>query len=211
MKWQQDGGTWLRILHTLQALKADQIDWQRISLDATPIRVQRSATGARNPEGDEAIGRSRGGPTSKLHLVVDQACRPLAVHLTAGQASDGANLVPTLNRVWVKAPGAGRARQRPSRLLVDRAYGARFYRKQARRLGISLVCPERKDARRNRLRKGSRGGRPPAFDAVAYRGRNVVERCINRLKDFRAIGTRFEKRGRSYIACVLVVMILLWL
>jgi transposase len=44
-----------------------------------------------------------------------------------------------------------------------------------------------------------------------YRSRNTVERCINRLKDFRAIATRYEKRGHNYLACVLVVMILLWL
>jgi transposase len=56
-----------------------------------------------------------------------------------------------------------------------------------------------------------KGGRPPAFDAIVYRGRNAVERCINGLKDFRAIATRYEKRGRNYLACVLVVMILLWL
>jgi transposase len=56
-----------------------------------------------------------------------------------------------------------------------------------------------------------KGGRPPAFDAIAYRGRNAVERCINGLKDFRAIATRYEKRGSNYLACVLVVMILLWL
>ena len=209
-KWQRDG-TWTRILHALQSLKAHQIDWRRITLDTTHIHAHRSARGARNPEGDEAIGRSRGGPTSKLHVVVDQACRPLAAHLTAGQASDAANLVPALEGVRVNAPGPGRPRKCPRRLVVDRAYGARAYRERARRLGIYLVCPERKDAKRNRLAKGSKGGRPPAFDAQAYKGRNVVERCVNRLKDFRAVATRYEKRGRIYLACVLVVMILLWL
>jgi transposase len=70
---------------------------------------------------------------------------------------------------------------------VDRAYGARHYRQQIHERGMRCVCPERLDARKNRLRKGSRGGPPPRFDAAAYRGRNVVERAINRLKDFRAV------------------------
>lgn len=210
LRWQHDG-TWQRLLHALQARHAASIDWRRIGLDTTHVRVQRSAHGARRPEGDEGIGRSRGGASSKLHLVVDQRGRPLAVLLTAGHASDAAHLRPALDRVRVNAPGPGRPRQRPERLLVDRAYGARAYRQQARRLGVQLVCPERRDARRYRLAKGAQGGRPPAFDAAAYRGRNVVERCINRLKDYRCLATRYEKRGRSFLACVLVVMITLWL
>ena len=74
-----------------------------------------------------------------------------------------------------------------------------------------MVCPEREDAKRNRLKKGARGGRPPAFDAEAYKGRNVVERCVNRLKDFRAVATRYEKRGRNFLAVVLVACMILWL
>ncbi len=62
-----------------------------------------------------------------------------------------------------------------------------------------------------RLAKGSKGGRPPAFDQQAYKGRNVIERCINRLKDFRAVATRYDKRGRNYLAGVLVASIILWL
>jgi transposase len=127
VRWQEDG-TWLRILQALQSLQADSIDWANISLDATRIKTHRSASGARHPKGDEAIGRSRGGRSSKLHLVVDSACRPLAVLLTAGQASDAANLLPALNEVRVNRPGPGRPKQRPVRLLVDRAYGARAYR-----------------------------------------------------------------------------------
>jgi transposase len=49
------------------------------------------------------------------------------------------------------------------------------------------------------------------FDQQAYKGRNVIERCINRLKDFRAVATRYDKRGRNYLAGVLVASIILWL
>lgn len=65
--------------------------------------------------------------------------------------------------------------------------------------------------KKNRLRKGQRGGAPPRFDAEAYKGRNVVERAINRLKDFRAVATRYEKRGHNYMAAVTIATIILWL
>lgn len=208
-RWERDG-TWRRILQVLQGVHHPTIDWNAIALDSTHVKAHRSASGVQAPQGNEAIGRSRGGRSSKLHVVADQKARPLAVLLTPGQASDAANLLSTLNEVCVPI-GKGHVRKRPFRLLVDRAYGARVYRQQLRKLGIRMVCPERKDHREARLRRGSKGGRPPAFDGEVYKLRNSVERCINRLKDFRAVATRYEKRGRSFVACVLVVMIVLWL
>lgn len=76
---------------------------------------------------------------------------------------------------------------------------------------MRCVCPERRDAQKHRLRKGRQGGAPPRFDAAAYKGRNVVERAINRLKDFRAVATRYEKRGHNFLAAVIVATIMLWL
>ena len=107
--------------------------------------------------------------------------------------------------------GRGRPRQRPSRVAVDGAYGARAYRHAIQRRGIRCVCPERKDAKRNRLRKGRRGGAPPRFDAQAYKRRNIVERTINRLKDFRGVATRYDKRGQNFLAGVILATIMLWL
>ncbi len=131
--------------------------------------------------------------------------------LTAGQVADCSQLEPVLDAIHVPRPGKGGAKKRPKRLRVDRAYGARKQRKIVRRRGIAMICPERQDAKKHRLAKGRKGGRPPAFDAQAYKGRNVVERCINRLKDFRAVATRYDKRGRNYLAGVLLACIVLWL
>jgi hypothetical protein len=62
------------------------------------------------------------------------------------------------------------------------------------------VIPVPKDQRRHRLRRGNRGGRPPAFDRETYKQRNTVERCINRLKQWRGIATRYEKTATIYLA-----------
>lgn len=131
--------------------------------------------------------------------------------LSGGQASDGTFLEPLLDRIRVGRPGRGRPRKRPTTLRMDKAYGARKYRQLLHRRKIRCVCPERKDAQKARLRRGCRGGRPPKFDAEAYKGRQVVERGFNRFKDFRGIATRYDKRGQQFLAAVQVVAIMLWL
>lgn len=218
--WERNG-IWNSILNRLQSLQADTINWNALALDSTICKAHRSSRGARKqPAAADAhlsmilgewIGHSRGGATTKIHLVADQLARPLVAHFTQGQVSDGTQMLATLELLGVQKPGRGRPRSRPGMLRLDKAYGARVYRQQLRKLGITCVCPERKDAREVRLRRGSKGGRPTAFDAAAYKGRNVVERCVNKLKDYRAVATRYEKRGRSYRACVMIAMIMIWL
>ncbi|MBB5108931.1 transposase, partial [Streptomyces spectabilis] len=66
------------------------------------------------------------------------------------------------------------------------------------------------DQIRNRLRRGSRGGRPPTFDKAAYRQRNVVERCFDRLKQWRGIATRYDKTAESYQAAITLASLLMW-
>src|SRR5215470_3127974 len=67
-----------------------------------------------------------------------------------------------------------------------------------RRRGIAVVIPVKEDQKNNRRARGRRGGRPPAFDATRYRDRNTVERCFNKLKQFRAVATRYDKRKQIY-------------
>jgi transposase len=135
--------------------------------------------------------------TTKIHLCADGHARPLSLIVTAGQCADVSQLGPVLDAIAVPRAGPGRPKKRPSRLRVDKAYGARQPRKLIQQRGIRCVCPEREDAKKHRLARGSRGGSPPSFKPQEYEGRNVVERAINRLKDFRAVATRYDKRGHN--------------
>ncbi|MGW8451012.1 transposase [Streptomyces niveus] len=79
-----------------------------------------------------------------------------------------------------------------------------------RRRGIAHNIPERAGQVRNRARRGSRDGRPLAFDKQLYKRRNVVERCFNRLKQWRGIATRYDKTAKSYQAAVALASLLMW-
>ena len=82
----------------------------------------------------------------------------------------------------------------------DKAYSSPTARRRLRRRGIVPVIPTKRDQKRQRR-----------FDREAYRARNRIERLINRLKQFRRIATRYEKRGVNYLAMLTIGMILLWL
>jgi transposase len=156
------------------------------------------------------LGRSRGGFTTKLHLASDGRGRPLALHLSEGQRHDSRELGAVLDRIRV--PGQrGRPRQRPGRLCLDKGYSYPACRQLLRRRKIRHVIPERRDQRAARGRKGRRGGRPVSYDAAVYAQRNWVERLINRLKQFRAVATRYEKRASSYLAMATLAAIRLWI
>lgn len=95
-------------------------------------------------------------------------------------------------------------------VLADKAYSARAIRDHLRKRGIRAVIPVPGDQRGHRLRSGSRGGRPPAFDRETYKQRNTVERCIYRLKQRRGIATRYEKTATIYLAGLHIAGIFLW-
>jgi transposase len=126
----------------------------------------------------------------------------------AGQRGDAPQFQPVLERIKVPKLGPGRPRTRPLRVLADKAYPSRVNRAYLRKHGIQVVIPEKKDQRRNRIVKGQGGGRPPAFDAQAYKERNTVERAIGRLNSYRAVATRYDKLAVRYEATVQVAILL---
>ena len=156
------------------------------------------------------LGRSRGGLTCKVHLAADVRCRPLAFVLTGGQAADSPRFVPVLEQVKVRG-SIGRPRTRPGAVAADKAYSSRANRAYLRRRGIKAVIPEKSDQAANRKNRGSAGGRPVSFDAVQYRDRNTVERCINKIKAWRGLATRYDKKPDSYMAGLQLRGSLIWI
>jgi transposase len=142
---------------------------------------------------------------------VDGKGRPLSVHLTAGQVHESTQIETVLDKVRVPRPGKGRPRQRPSRVTTEKGYIGKRCRKALRSRRISTLIPTQDKERTARQKKGSDGGRPFFFDAQEYKKRNIVERCINRLKQFRRVATRYDKRAQNYLAFITFASILIWL
>ncbi|MER6129251.1 IS5 family transposase [Streptomyces sp. NPDC001795] len=225
-RWSADG-TWERILQAVQA-DADtegRIDWSLVGVDSTVCRAHQHAAGARKKaprkpgkrarpaqhRPDEALGRSRGGLSTKIHLAGDGGLRPLALLLTPGQWGDAPQLIPVLERVRVPRPAGGRPHTRPDHLSGAKAYSSRGNRRYLRRRQIGHTIPEPENQRANRQRRGSAGGRPTSLDAARCTRRNEVERLINKLKINRAVAMRFDKRAYVFHGTVTLAAIRLWL
>lgn len=148
--------------------------------------------------------------TCKIHLATDGKGRPLGLVLTGGSAADTLFLSTVLDVVSVHDGRPGRPRTRPDRVLADKAYTSTANRAYLTDRGIKITIPERDDQKAGRARRGSAGGRPRSFDADAYKGRNVVERCFNRLKQWRGIATRSDKTARSYLGGLTLAAALVW-
>ena len=157
----------------------------------------------------------------------DGKARPLSLVLSEGQRHDSGFLEPVLDAVRVprpgklgqqgkegpgkpSKPGKGRPRKRPSRLLQDKGYSFATCRGVLRRRGIKHMIPERSNQRAARKKRGRDGGRPVLFVKAQYAKRNVVERCILRLKQWRRVATRYDKRASMFLAFVTLASIILW-
>lgn len=218
-RWQITG-VWARIEAGLQIIAdaGGALGWD-ISIDSTTARAHIHAAGAWRDSADRvdgepadhALGRSRGGFSTKIHMACDQHLQPVASTLTAGQAGDSPQMIPVLDKIRIPRPGPGRPRTRPDRVLADKAYSSRANRSYLRRRSITATIPVKEDQKAHRQVKGSRGGRPPVFDPEAYKGRNVVERCFNALKHNRAVATRLEKLAVRFDAVMQVANINRWL
>jgi transposase len=148
----------------------------------------------------QALGRSRGGFGSKLHLRCDRRGRPVAFALTSGERNERAALPELMAQGAVHRGGRGRPRIRPRTAVGDRGYIGRPARDLLRRRGITAVIPQFRTERTPRI-----------VDWDLYRDRNVVERLVGRLKEYRRIATRYDKLAASYLAYVQLAAIRLWL
>ena len=118
-------------------------------------------------------------------------------------------LLPLLADLQVGRP-MGRPRTRPDALRGDKAYSSRAIRTHLRDRGITAVIPQPSDQIGHRKRRGSAGGRPPAFDAHDYKQRNVIERRFCHLKQWRALATRYDKLATNYRSAVVLNAVIAW-
>lgn len=135
------------------------------------------------------MGRSRGGLTTKIHALVDALGRPIRLKLTEGQAHDGRSGAEMYDSI---RPG--------QTLLADRAYDSDGLRDMLAARGA--VANIRLMPARKRL---------PPFDPILYRERNQVERFFSKLKHFRAVATRYDKRDDNFLASVRLASLRIWL
>jgi transposase len=126
--------------------------------------------------------------------------KPVTFVLTPGQQHECTVFEQLLAQGAIRRAGRGRPRRLPGRIVGDKGYSYNFIRRYLRRKGIRYTIPRRSDQTRT-----------GPFDKALYRERNRVERLINRLKQYRRIATRYEKRSENYRAFLTIAAILLWL
>jgi transposase len=167
-------------------------------------------TNLRQEPPDHAIGRSRGGLTTKIHALVDGRGRPLVLLTGPGQGGDSPMFLPLMGQLKISRGGLGRPRTRPDRVRGDKAYSSRAIRSHLSQRGIVAVIPQPSDQIGHRKRRGRAGGRPPAFDAADYKQRNVVERNFATFKQWRGIATRYDKLALTYRGGAVLRAITIW-
>jgi len=178
-------GVWLRLLDLL-AMDADN---EYAMLDSTIVRAHQHSAGARKSDGDQAIGRSKGGLSTKIHALVDALGNPLKTILTGGQVHDLAGADALLPGMAAKA------------LLADKAFDAdERVIKPLEAAGKTAVIPS-KSNRKN----------PRKYDKARYQARHLIENFFCWVKRFRAIATRYDQTARNFRAAFHMVAVLCWL
>ncbi|WP_197999588.1 IS5 family transposase [Gimesia chilikensis] len=196
--WCQSGlwdRIWDRLIRRLQRNK--QIDPSIWCVDGSIVRAHHSAVGGSCKTSRRAVenglGRSRGGYSSKLHIVCDGQGIPLGITVTAGQINEPTQFIDLMDSIPLKLQSKA---NRPRYLAGDKAYVARYIFEWLEERAIGNVIPNRKNENKN-----------PNFCRERYRQRNVVERLIGQLKHFRRIATRYDKTLESYLAMIKIAFL----
>ncbi len=185
-RWSKTG-VWRRVFETL----ASDADNEYVMIDSTIVRAHQHSAGAKKkgPEQCQAIGRSRGGLTTKVHATVDALGNPTGFHLTSGQAHDLEGADVLLNDT------AG------ATVIADKAYDAQErVVEPLEKAGKAVVIPCL------RTRKHQR-----SHDRHLYKARHLIENFFARLKQYRAIATRYDKTARNFLGAIHLAASVVWL
>ncbi len=201
------GGLWERILERLQARRNGngEIHWELFCIDGSVVRAHKAAAGAEKkgpPEegAGHALGRSEGGFGTKLDVVCEAQGWLIAVELTAGQVHGSKQFESLMEGVDTRSL-RGPAKRRPEKLAGDKAYSASHTGWWLKAHRIGAVIPHRENE----------SGRAGPLDRQSYRRRNIIERTIGWLKEFRRRATRYEKLAVHYLRMITLGMILQFL
>ena len=192
MRWWRwiERGIWPTLLKMLKRLKG--LSLRIVFADSTLVRAHHHAAGALRRYGNQSLGRSRGGLTTKIHVLCTSESDALEVRLTPGQAGDaptGEVLIDTMD-----------CRDGIAQAVMDKAYDSNTIRAQLNSKGIEPVIPPKA----NRVDFIT-------YDHQSYQQRKQVERLINKLKQFRRVATRYEKLSSTFLAFVTLGFIVIML
>jgi transposase len=182
-RWSK-AGIWDTMLQSLVTMEAADLQ----CIDSTTSKAHRCSAGGKGGADKQAIGRSRGGRTTKIHAVADRAGRLIAFEITPGQRGDirpAAALLATLPK--------------PDYVLADTAYDADKLRQSVAERGATAV-----------IKPNPTRINVPAFDQAVYRLRNLIERAFSHLKDWRRVATRYDKLARNFRATVALASMMIW-
>ncbi|QBR84945.1 IS5 family transposase [Legionella israelensis] len=177
-------GIWQMIFNIL-AVDADT-EW--LMIDSTVIRAHQHASGAKRGQENQALGRSKGGFSTKIHALCDALGNPLKFILTPGQTSDYTQALPLLEGLTTTA------------ILADKEYDADYIINAATDMNAVAIIPPKAN------RKAQR-----EYDKEIYKERNLIERMFNKLKHFRRVATRYDKLAQSFLSFVYIAATALWL
>lgn len=194
-------GLWQRMFESMidRLLKQGEIDFELWCVDGTVIRAHRVASGAikgeLKPEENaekHALGRSRGGYSTKIHFLTDGQGIPLSVIATPGQRNEAPEFENVMDACLINM---FRTVNRPEALAADKAYSSKAIRDYIAKLKIEDVIPTRSNEATN-----------DGFNKSKYKQRNIVERAIGWIKESRRIATRYEKKVEHYLAMIYIAI-----
>ncbi len=164
-----------------------EIDSEWIFIDGSYVRAHQHASGARIGE-ERAIGKSRGGQTTKIHMATDAHGNPIDFEITGGNVHDSKKAEALIGKV-----------EDAESVVGDKGYDSESIRDYIKSIGAVPIIPRRSNSKKENKE----------FDSYIYKLRHLVENIFARLKHFRSIATRFDKLARNfksmcYLACSLV-------